>query len=102
GGDDLPPRIWIALDELDQVRDLVDVAAVCRLPVAPLLAVDRTEIAALVGPLIPDSNVALFQPLDVGVAPQKPQQFDDDRAQVELLGREQRETVRKVEAHLRS
>ena len=36
-----------------------------------------------------------LQPADVGVAAQEPQQLDDDRAQVELLGRQQRETRRR-------
>ena len=39
---------------------------------------------------------------DVGVAAQEPQQFDDDRAQVQLLGRQQRKAVGEVEAHLRA
>ena len=82
--------------------DLVDVAAVGRLPVAPLLAVDRAEIAVLVGPFVPDADLALLQPADVGVAAQEPEQFDDDRSQVQLLGRQQREAVGEVEAHLRA
>src|SRR5205823_3489090 len=50
GGDDLPPRTRIGFDEFKEIADLVDVAAVRRLPVAPLLAVNRAEVAALVGP----------------------------------------------------
>ena len=37
---------------------------------------------------------------DVGLAAQEPQQFVDDRAQVHLLGRQQGEPGRQVEAHL--
>src|SRR5437868_8159230 len=41
GGDDLAARGRVAADEGNQVRDLVDMATVRRLPVAPLLAVNR-------------------------------------------------------------
>ena len=69
-------------------------------PVAPLLAVDRAELAALVRPFVPDPDPVLLQPGDVGLAAQEPEQFDDYRAQVELLGGQKREAVGKVEAHL--
>src|SRR6266480_4081735 len=42
----------------------------------------------------------LAQPGDVGVSPQEPQQLVDHRRHVDLLGRDQREAVRKIEAHL--
>jgi len=41
-----------------------------------------------------------LQPLDVVVAPQEPQQFDDDRFEVDLFGGDQREAFRQVKAHL--
>ena len=63
GRDDLPPRARIALDRLDQAGDLVDLAAVAGLPAPPLLAVDRAELAGLVGPFVPDADlVVLSQP----------------------------------------
>ncbi len=70
--DDLAARGGTGLDLLDQFGDLVDMAAACRLPVAPLLAVDRAEFARLVGPFVPDADLAVLQPLDVGVAAQEP------------------------------
>src|SRR4051812_25838131 len=100
--DDLAARIGVLANELDEVRDLVDVAPVRCLPVPPLLAVDRSEIAVLVSPFVPDSDRSFLKPANVGVAAQEPQQYDDDRAQVKLLGRQQRESFRKVEAHLRA
>ena len=42
-------------------RDLVDRPAVGRLPRPPLLAVDRAELAVLVGPLVPDGDAVLLQ-----------------------------------------
>ena len=80
--------------------DLIDAAPVGRQPRAPLLAVDRPELAALVGPFIPDGDALLAQPGDIGVAAQEPQQLADDRAQVNALRRDQREALRQIEAQL--
>ena len=85
GGDDQPARIRVALDHVDHVADLVDGLAVLRRPGAPLLAVDRAEIAALVGPFVPDAHAVLLQIFDVGVAGQEPQQFVDDRFECSFL-----------------
>src|SRR4029079_15646633 len=74
GGDDLPPRIGIAADQLHEVGDLVDVVAVRRLPIAPLLAVDRAEVAAFIGPLVPDADLSLIEPADVRVTTKEPEQ----------------------------
>src|SRR5690606_26943733 len=62
--------------------------------------VDRAQLAVLVGPLVPDADLVLLQVGDVGLALQEPQQFVDDRAQVQLLGGDQREALAQVEAHL--
>ena len=51
-------------------------------------------------PLVPDRDAALLQPARVAVAAQEPEQLEDDRAQVHLLGRDQREAFAQVEAHL--
>src|SRR3546814_8886218 len=74
--------------------------AVRPLPVAPLLAVDGAEVARLVGPFVPDADLVLLEVRDVGVALQEPEQLDDDRAQVQLLGGEEREASLQVESHL--
>jgi hypothetical protein len=42
----------------------------------------------------------LLELLDVGAAAQEPEELVDDRAQVELLGGEDREALGQVEAHL--
>ena len=64
------------------------------------MAVDRPEIAALVGPFVPDAHAVFVEIFDVGVAGQEPQQFVHDRFQVQLLGGEQREAVVERKAHL--
>jgi hypothetical protein len=69
-------------------------------PGAPLVAVDGAEIALLVGPFVPDGDAVVLQVLDVGVAPQEPEQFVDDGLEVDLLGGEQGKALAQVEAHL--
>ena len=93
GGDDQAARIRIAPDHVHHVGDLVDGAAVLRRPGAPLLAVDRAEIAVLVGPFVPDPHAVVVEIFDVGVAGQEPEQLVDDRLEVQLLGGDQREAV---------
>ena len=90
----------IALDLVDHGRDLVEGAAVRAFPGAPLLAVDRAEFAALVGPFVPDRDVVGLEIGDVGLAIEEPDQFVDDRTQMQLLGRDQRKALRKIEAKL--
>jgi len=50
-----------------------------------LPAIDRTEVAVLVGPVVPDRDAVLIEIFDVGVAAQKPQQFVDDGFDMQLL-----------------
>ena len=97
---DEPPRIGIALELLDEIGDLVDDTAVGGFPGAPLLAIDRAEVAVFVRPLVPNGDVVVVQVLDVRVAAQEPQQLVDDGAQMQLLGRQQGETLLQVKAHL--
>jgi hypothetical protein len=80
--------------------DLIDGLPVRRGPRAPLLAVDRPQVAVLVGPLVPDLAAVVLQVLHIGVAAQEPQQLDDDRAQVQLLGGQDREALGQVKADL--
>src|SRR5690349_15090745 len=64
------------------------------------MTVNRTEIAAGVRPFIPDRDAVLLQIADIGVAGEEPQQLVDDRLDMQLLGRDQREALAEVEAHL--
>src|SRR4051794_12868111 len=84
----------------NQLRNLIDFSPVRRAPVAPLVAVDRAELAALVRPFVPYADAALLEPLDVRVAAQEPQQLVDDRLEMQLLGGEQREALAEREAQL--
>jgi hypothetical protein len=61
---------------------------------------DRPEIAVFVRPFVPDAYAVLFQIGDVGVALQEPEQLVDDGFHMQLLGGDERETFRQIEAHL--
>ncbi len=67
---------------------------------APLHAVDRTELARGIRPLVPDRDAVLLQPPDVRLAAQEPQQLVRDRLEVHALRRDEREALREVEADL--
>ncbi len=100
GRDDQPPRLGIGANLVFDPGDLVDRAAVGARPRSPLVTVNRTEITVFVGPLVPDRDAVVLQPADVGVASQKPQQFVDDRPDVDSLGRQQREALGEIKSHL--
>ena len=100
GRDDHAARVRIVPDLVHHLRNLVDVFAIRRRPAAPLVAVDRAQVAVGVGPLVPDGDAVFLQVGDVGRALQEPQQLVDDGLQVDLLGRQEGETLLQVEAHL--
>src|SRR5437660_5026191 len=100
GADEMAARVGAVADVTYHLRDLVDLATFRRAPVPPLVAVHRSQLAALVRPFVPDADAALLQPLHVGLATQEPQQLVDDRFQVQLLRRQQREARVEREAQL--
>jgi hypothetical protein len=71
-------------------------------PVAPLLAIDRTQIAVFIRPFVPDAHLVFLQIADIPVAAQKPQQFVNDRAQMQLLGGEHWEIFPQIKPGLRA
>ena len=64
------------------------------------MTIDGTEFAVLVGPFVPDTDTMFLKVLHVGIALEEPQQFVNDRLQVELLCGEQGETVVEVVTRL--
>ena len=64
------------------------------------MAVNRTEVAVFVGPLVPDVDVVVEEVLDVGVSGDEPEEFMDDPFQENLLRRQEREPFLEVEPHL--
>jgi hypothetical protein len=65
-----------------------------------LPAIDRAEIAVLVGPFVPDGDAVLAQIGDVRVPFQEPEELVHDRLQVQPLGGDERKAVRQIEAQL--
>src|SRR5690349_24579711 len=64
----------------DGIRDLyVTGVQTCALPICrprpPLHAVDGPEITRGVGPLVPDRDAVVLEPLDVGVASEEPEEL---------------------------
>lgn len=100
GADDVPTRIRIAPNRLDHFAQLVDVATIRRRPAAPLVTIDRSQVAVLVGPLVPDADAVVVQPADVGLAPKEPEQLAEDRTRVHLFGGDQRKTFPQIKPHL--
>ena len=98
--DDVPAAVGFGEDRIDDVGDLIDGPPVQRRPRPPLLAVNRSKVAVLVGPFVPDRDTVLLQIGDIGVALQEPQQLVSDRFEMQLFRREQREARCQVEAHL--
>ena len=87
---------------VDNVLYLVDGTTLIVRPRTPLVTVDGTQIAVLVGPFVPDADLVVVQILDIGVAAEEPQQFVDDTLQMEFLGGQQGESVIEVVARLGS
>ncbi len=54
----------------------------------------------MVGPLVPDGDAALLEPADIGIAAEEPQQLNGDGPEVHTLRRDQRKSLRQVEADL--
>ena len=65
-------RVRVTLDCVDHLAELVDSPSVRRRPGTPLVAIDRTQIAVLVCPLIPNRHSMVFEILDVSVSSNKP------------------------------
>src|SRR5690606_29210724 len=98
--DDVAARVRILPDARNNVADLVDRRAILAWPCAPLPTVHGTKVAVLVSPFVPDADAIVLQVLDVRIAAEEPQQLVDDRAQVQLLRRDERKAFGEVEAHL--
>ena len=100
GGDDHTAGVGIVLQLVQHILELIYRAAVVVGPRTPLVTIDGTEFAVLVGPLVPDTDAVLLEVLHVGVAFEEPEQFVDDRLQMELLRGEQGEAVVEVVTRL--
>jgi len=71
-------RVGLGPELLDNLRNLVDVAAAAVGPASPLVAVYGAQLTVGIRPFIPNFHAVLLEVGDVGVALEKPQQFVDD------------------------
>ena len=67
---------------IDEVGYLVDAFVI---PVTPLCAVDRTEVALAVGPFVPYAYFVIVQIFYVGISVDEPEKLMYDRAEVYFL-----------------
>ena len=98
----------IAFQALDDGSQLIDVIAIWRDPLTPLLPVIASRIAlesglrhpiGRVGVAIPDADAERVELVHIGRAGDEPQQLTDHGAERKTLGRHGRKAVRHLEAH---
>ena len=100
GGDDVAARGGIIFESVDEFGNLVDGGTVFFRPRAPLLPVNRAEVAIFVRPFIPDADFVFLEVGNVGVSFEKPEKFVNNRTQMEFFGGETGESLAEVIAGL--
>lgn len=101
GTDDETTTVWVCLNLLNDVKQLVVMAAVSTFPITPLLAVDWPEFTGDgIAPLAPDVDILIFEYLGIGRSRDKPQKLLEDAACEHLFGGYERETFGEIETHL--
>ena len=78
GTDNQAAGIRVILNLLDNLSDLINMAAIGGWPATPLRPVHRPEVSFFVGPLIPDGYAVFFQVADISITTQKPEQLMND------------------------
>src|SRR5204863_3245091 len=99
---DQSPTLGISFYLRNDAVDLVDDRAIASAPADPLRAVNWSELAAFIRPFIPDRHPFFIERAHVGVASEEPEQFVDDRLEMELLRGQQRKSFPQIEASLGS
>src|SRR5262249_50545126 len=92
--------VGFGFDLLDNALDLIDPFVVRPAPIAPLGTVDTAKLSLLVRPFIPNRDPALAQIIHVRVAAEEPEEFMNDRLEMQLFGREQRKTCPQIVTRL--
>ncbi len=100
GAHDDAAAVGIRFECVNDLLDLVNMAAVWGGPAAPLHTVHGAEVAVFTGPFVPNRDVTFFEPVVVARPCEEPQQLLDDGAQVHFFGGDKRETLVQVKSHL--
>ena len=100
GADDDAARIGIFFDEVNGLLNLVDMCWVSvfvgGVPFHPLMAVDGTEFAFVVGPGVPDGRVLGQIVVDVGGTFQKPEELAENTVKEDFFRGEQWKSFAKI------
>src|SRR3954452_927197 len=97
---DQPPRVRLRANLLDHFADLINCLALPTGPRAPLATVNRPQLALGICPLVPNCYAMYVEIANIGFAAEEPQQFVDDRLEMHLLRRDEREALCQIETHL--
>ena len=92
--------VRVAFEGVDDLLNLVDVAAVWGGPAAPLHAVHGAKVAVFTGPLVPNGDIAFFEPVVIARTRQEPQQLLNDGTKVDLFRGDERKAFVLVKSHL--
>src|SRR5690606_24755303 len=98
--DDDPARIGIVPERKNRFADLVNCLSFRGRPTSPLLAINRSEIPVFIRPFIPYAHAVLVQIANVCIPLQEPQEFINDRLQMQLFGCAQRKSFTQIKPHL--
>ena len=96
-----PPAVRVRSDLRHHRADLVERGTVRFPPVPPLRAIDASEVARFIRPLVPNRHPVFPQVGDIRFAFEKPEQFMNDRTQVQLFRRDQWKPIPQIEPFLR-
>ncbi len=92
--------VRVAFERVDDLLNLVDVAAVWGGPAAPLHAVHGAKVAVFTGPLVPNGDIAFFEPVVIARTRQEPQQLLNDGTKVDLFRGDEGKAFVQVKSHL--
>src|SRR5690606_32283234 len=100
--DNVAPAVWVALDGLDHIGNLIDlIAAIPIEPASPLCRINWPKLPIRASPFIPYRHaILLAQIIRVCAAGKEPQEFAGHRFEVDSLRRNDRKAVCKVKSHL--
>ena len=85
--DDDTAGVGVVFYVVNGICYLVDESSIVVGPMAPLVAVDVSEVArGWVSPFVPDANSVFLQVAHVGVSVEEPKQFVDDGFEVNFFG----------------
>ena len=85
---------------VNHLRKLVHASPVRGRETAPLVSIDRAEVAVLIGPFVPNGISVVFEIFDVGVTADEPQKLVDNGFEMNFLGCQERKALAQVETHL--